>query len=138
MSGIVFDAGAVTDFFDHFEVVFGSRGNSLHFEEFAVQFESAGGFFEFVSDASECGGHLVFGHDILDGGEDEIRIAGGGVDDFDGFDFVAEGFDAYCDFFVGGENFDNVATDAVGSALEVHGDSAILHVGESEEKIAAV
>ena len=69
---VVFDAGAVADFFDHFQVVFGACHESLGFEEFALVAEFHDAAVHFYADACQDFGEAVFGHDIVDGGEQEV------------------------------------------------------------------
>ena len=88
--------------------------------------------------------HLPLRDDIVLGREDEnVRFlgedfAGGGMDEFEAVDGLAEELDADGELLVGGEDLDDVATHAILAALEVDLAAAVLHVGEAEQEFAAV
>ncbi len=100
VAGVVFDAGAHAGFVEHFDVVLGAGEEALGFEEFALHAEFFDALFEFGLDVVDGADEIVFVGDVVFGGEDEDlgffgeQFAGGGVDVPDGFDIVAEHFDA--------------------------------------------
>ncbi len=68
------------------------------------------------ADAVEDLVESVFGHDIVDGGEEEElgffreELAAGWVDEFDFLDFISEEFDADGEFLVCGPDLDCVSS----------------------------
>jgi hypothetical protein len=116
----------------------------LGFKEFALAAEVHDLLIELGADVVDGALHLVFGHDIVDGGVDEDlllileKLAGKGVDGVDAGDLVAEEFDAVSKLFVAGMDLDDVAADAEGGPFEVHVVAGVLEVDELAEHFVAI
>ncbi len=126
VAGVVLDAFAEADLADEFEVVVGAHLEPLGFDELAALFEPGDALGEFLADGGDGGVSLFGCGDVLLDGEEEVAgellatASGGGVDEADGVDLVAEEFDA--DGFavaLRGVDFHDVAPHAEATALEV-------------------
>ena len=122
VAGVVFDAGAEADLFDHFEIVFGAHAKALGFEKFSPVFEvfePVGKFgFDVAGGAVHTlrGGHIVGGREDADGVGLTDDVTGERVDVVEGVNFVAEEFNPDGGFFVGGDDVNGVAFHPEGAA----------------------
>ena len=125
VAGVVFDAVAVADGLDHFEVEAGALVDALGLDEAAFLFELGFPVGELGEDVVDGGVFAVGGDDVVafgvDGEAGVLLLDGAeeGIDLGEGFDFVAEELDAEGVFVVGGVDLDDVAADAEGAAAEV-------------------
>ena len=144
VAGVVFDAGAETDLFDHFEIVFGAHAKSLGFEEFSPVFEVFEAVGEFGFDVAGGAVHALRGGHIVGGREDADSVgltddvAGEGVDVVEGVDFVAEEFGPDGGFFVGGDDVDSVAFHPESAAGEPNVIAFVLDIDEEPEEMITV
>jgi hypothetical protein len=74
MPAVVFDAAAIADFQEHFDVVFGAREQALRFEKFSVATQLHDAFFKLFLDGLNGAMHAILGHDVVHGGIDENLI----------------------------------------------------------------
>ena len=144
VAGVVFDAGAEADLFDHFEIVFGAHAKSLGFEEFSPVFEVFEAVGEFGFDVAGGavhafrGGHIVGGREDADGVGLTDDVTGEWVDVVEGVDFVAEEFNPDGGFFVGGDDVDGVAFHPEGAAGESDVVALVLDIDEEPEEMIPV
>ena len=138
VAGVVFDALAVAEFLEHFEVVAGALFEALGFEEFVVVAQ----VFEAVAE---------FGFDVVDGAEDDVAggdvvafgvdgeawdaaldFAGEGVEPAELFDLVVEEFDAHGVLFgFRRVDVDAFAAYAVGCPAQFEVVAGVLEFGEA-------
>ncbi len=122
---VVFDAVAVADGLDHFEVEAGALVDALGLDDAAFLFELGFPVGELGEDVVDGGVFAVGRDDVValgvDGEAGVLLLDGAeeGVDLREGLDFVAEELDAEGVFVVGGVDLDDVAADAEGAAAEV-------------------
>ncbi len=125
VSGVVFDAWAVAEFFDHFDVVGDSLFEAFGFGGFADGMEVVGFADEVVLDVADGVVDFVFwGYEEVGGEYCGVLLFGDGggcewVDGFDGFDLVAEEEESEGEVFVGDVDVDGVAFDAEVASFEV-------------------
>ena len=125
VAGVVFDAVAVSDGLDHFEVEAGALVDALGLDEAAFFFELGLPLEEFGEDGFGSGGFALGLDDVVGLGIDGeagvalLDSAEERVDLGEGVDLVAEKFDAVGHLVVGGEDLDDVSADAEGAAAEV-------------------
>ena len=144
VAGVVFDAGAEADLFDHFEIVFGAHAKSLGFEEFSPVFqifEPVGKFgFDVAGGAVHTlrGGHIVGSREDADGVGLTDDVTGERVDVVEGVNFVTEEFDPDGGFFVGGDDVNGVAFHPEGAAGEPDVVAFVLDIDEEPEEMIPV
>src|SRR6185437_891738 len=125
VAGVVFDAVAVADGLDHFEVEPRSLMHALGFNEAALGFEFLLPPFELGEDAVDGGGFALGLDDVVRLGIDgqaRVLLADGAeerVDLREGVDLVAEELDAIGVLVVGGIDLDHISADTEGAAAEV-------------------
>ncbi len=125
MARVIFDAVAVADLLDHFEIEHGALIQPLRFHELAFFFELLVPPLEFALDALErlfarLGRHHVVRFRI--NGQPQVGLADLAeqrIDLAERVDFIAPELDAIRVIVVGGEDLDHVAAHAESAALEV-------------------
>ena len=132
---VVLDAGAIANFFQHFQVVTCALFDTLCFQEFAGLFEELQAFIQFGFDVCDGVLHLVRGGQILLGGIDRdfIRLvedfAGQRAELHDAFHFVAEEGDAIALLlFIGRDDLQRIAAHTEGARAQVHVVALILRL----------
>jgi len=146
LAGVVFDAGAVTNFAEHFKVITTALFQALRFEQLALALELCQAFFQFLFDVDNGGFQAIFLGDVMLGGvngdfgwlgQDFTRQ---GVDCHHAFNFIAkEGDPVGLLLFISGEDFKRIAAHAKRAGVEVKVIALILALNQlAEEGIAAV
>ncbi len=118
VAGIVFDAGAVADFLEHFHVIHGAHFDALGFQQFAVGLEPADAFLHFGDDGRDGDFDFLVGHDEVGGGRDDhavepaVGVAADDVEIHGLIELVAEEFQADALGGIGGEDIHGIPPDA--------------------------
>ena len=124
MAAIVFDAVAVADLLQHFDIVAGTLADALGLEQFALALQRGDLLVELFLDIDDGFPDLILMRDEVLGREDlDLGIvvedfAGEGVDFADAFDFVSPEADAQGVVAVGRLHLEHVAAHAEFGALE--------------------
>ena len=101
IAAIVFDSGAVAEFFEHLDIVLDPLLDALGFEHLALALEVHHLLEEVVADLVDGGDGALFGGDeVVCRVDADFRnflyhCSGAGVDHGDGIDLIAEKLDAY-------------------------------------------
>ena len=145
VAGIVFDAGAVADLAQHFDVVARALFKALRFKQFSLGLEFVQTIVEVIFNVLDAAFQFVARGGIVGGGKDhhvgEVaeHVAGDDLHLGDALDLVAEQFDAQR-FFVGrgGDDLHHVAAHAEGTALLLKVVALVLYLHKPAQKLVAV
>jgi len=139
-AGVVFDAAAISEFFDHFEIEGRAFVDTAGFEEFSFAFEIFFLAVEFVFDFANNMVDAFPGCDVEVSGKDSGYLhafdafATFYFDLFDFLDFIAEESDAVAEVHIRKVDINGIAPDAEGSAAEVGFGAGVETFHEPEQE----
>lgn len=134
IAGVVLDARAIAEFFDHLHVVGDALLQSVSLGLFASFAEGKGLLYKVVLNMTDGIGHLVFGGNEEVGGEEGCLlkvgegVGRGGVDGFNALDLVAKEGEAEGVIFVGHKDIYGVSLDTKAASVELHLVADILRI----------
>ena len=144
MAGVVFNAGTVTQFSQHFQIELGARLDPVRFHIFLVFQKEGHPLIQLALDILQRAAKFVFVHNEVDGGIHRIAVhlaqtlVGDGMQLFQAHDFVAEKLHPQAMFQISGIDIHNVAPHAERSPFKGNVIAAVMGCHELLEQAVAI